>query len=122
MKPADHAPRKLYGTDSLKRRSLNYARPSTHLDVLPHRSGRAPHISGAMPHRLKLIKAILTLRCAFGVQNNYVINPACSAHPPSAVRITTSQAGVFQNTSSVNAARARPKSAADRIALVHTGL
>ena len=53
--------------------------------------------------------------------NVYAIAAAWSAQPPSAVRMTTSQGGVFQNTSSVNAARARPKSAADKIALVQTG-
>ncbi len=53
--------------------------------------------------------------------NVYDIGPARSAQPPSAVRITTSQGGIFQNTRSVNAARARPKSAADRMALVQTG-
>ena len=53
--------------------------------------------------------------------NVYNINPAWSAQPASAVRITTSQAGVFQNTSRVNAASAKPKSAGERIALVQTG-
>ena len=56
-----------------------------------------------------------------GSLNHPYIIAACSAQPASAVRITTSQGGVFQNTRSVNAAKARPKSVADRIALVQTG-
>ncbi len=59
------------------------------------------------------VKVVSDLSCHIG--------PVCNAQPPIAVRITTSQAGVFQNTSKVKAARARPKSAADNIALVQTG-
>src|SRR5512139_17158 len=44
-----------------------------------------------------------------------------SPHPASALSSTTNHGGVFQNTRAANAARPRPKSAGDLMALVHTG-
>ena len=68
--------------------------------------------------RLAMVKNPPCVPPPGGPQTGSRASPA----PPAAARMTTNQAGTFQNTSRVKATSARPKSAGLKIALVHTGL